>query len=288
MSPEQTRTSQQLLQQSLDLLTSVVLGDAGKEDILEMTRRAADAPLESLNRLVSAFRRPPISTGPRRPRRPLNEHQPGEVPFVLNGTLYDPADVRRFNGQALHLVPAAGKDYLLAVDDLATMRTWWDLLRWAQLEKYQYGGFRWESPPNPPPSSGGTGGGSSAGSIGPQDHNSGGGVGPVSPWFKLSHLYEDANFEGDWLTTEINRGFEGYDYGPQRYPSLESVGRGFLGLGDWEDVISSVKIEHGVCILFENAYFGLLDGGSSATLTQSEPSLDKFGFNDKALSVDCF
>ena len=67
-------------------------------------------------------------------------------------------------------------------------------------------------------------------------------------------LYEDANFEGDWLDLEANHS----------YPRLEAVGRGFLQLGDWNDVISSVKLlQVGTCVLFENEYFGELDGGSS-------------------------
>ena len=64
------------------------------------------------------------------------------MPVLLNGTLYDPEDVKRFDGQALHFVPAANREYLLAVDDIDLMVHWWRLLRWASLEDYKYVALR--------------------------------------------------------------------------------------------------------------------------------------------------
>jgi len=45
----------------------------------------------------------------------------------LNGTLYDPEDIQRFNGQELHFVPAANRDHILVVDDRDVMVKWWQL-----------------------------------------------------------------------------------------------------------------------------------------------------------------
>ena len=75
---------------------------------------------------------------------------------------------------------------------------------------------------------------------------------------------------------------------PSSNPNLEGVSRGFLGSGDWEDIISSVKVEHGTCVLYENHYFGVLDGGSSLTLIQSESFLERLGWNDRVSSAEAF
>jgi hypothetical protein len=43
----------------------------------------------------------------------------------LNGVIYDPEDVRRFDGRELHFVVACGGDYLVVVDDRRVMGQWW-------------------------------------------------------------------------------------------------------------------------------------------------------------------
>src|SRR5215217_3400918 len=107
----------------LEVLCSVVLGDADKEDIIDLLKRDKVDSLESLTRILTrgepmaateAARRPHRRSRKNRTASAPNVHQVPEVPVLLNGTLYDPEDVRRFDGQALHFVPAANREYLLA------------------------------------------------------------------------------------------------------------------------------------------------------------------------------
>lgn len=248
----------------LGVLSSVVAGDAGKEDIIAMIRREGGEPSD--NRLTKL-----ITRGGVRAAAPPIAHKPPAVPFALNGTLYDPQDIRRFDGQALHFVPSQDKEYMLVIDKVDVMLHWWRLARLAAIESYKYGGYHFGPGEAPPPAAGG---------VGPQDHQ----VGPEAPvpfYFYFSYLYEDMDFQGGWLTLEGRRGVT-------QYANLTHVSRGFLGLGDWNDVISSVKIEHGVTVLYEHVYFGVLDGGSTLTLTRSENYLERFGWNDRASSVEAF
>ena len=265
----------------LDVLTSVVIGDASKEDIIGLMRGEGDQSFKALNKILG---RPPDGLE-RENAAKLDKgivHRVPKVPILLNATLYDPEDIQRFNGQALHLVQTANKDYLLAIDDADVMMHWWRLARLASLEHYKGGAYYKKGGPKP------VGGQPQPGQITPQDHEGGGGVGPVSPHFYLSHVYQHADFQGDKLSTEINRGFEGYSYGPQHYANLLHVSRGFLGGGNWNDIISSVWVEHGTCILHEHIYYGVLDGGSTYTLTSNDNYLADNGWNDRASSVEAF
>ena len=70
------------------------------------------------------------------------------MPFVLNGTLYDPKDINRFDGQELHFAVAVSRDHMLAIDDLDVIGRWWQyiylssLTTRSPLEDYQYGATR--------------------------------------------------------------------------------------------------------------------------------------------------
>jgi hypothetical protein len=281
----------------IDVLASMALGDASREDVLAELNghrhQSAGAALELLTRERKS----------RRHHRHEEHHSRGphpipKIPFILNGTLYDPADISRFNGRELHLVQTKG-DYMIGIDDRRLVQMWWDLVR-AQafieaLKKkvegiagiHFYPSGTGKAAPEDGPIKAGGFGGYGGGGVVPQSGSSvpgesggsvviiGGGTFPQD----YALLYEDANFQGDWLNLESHHS----------YPRLEAVGRGFLQLGDWNDVISSVKfLQVSTCILFENEYFGELDGGSSLTLSASESSLDRLGWNDRASSVDVF
>jgi hypothetical protein len=184
---------------------------------------------------------------------------------------------------------------MIGIDDRSLVQMWWDLAFVEQLKKKVEGiagihfyppGTGKAAPEDGPIRAGGFGGYGGGGVVpqgGPIVPGASGGpvviVGGGTYPQDYALLYEDANFKGDWLNLEAH----------YSYPRLEAVDRGFMLLGDWNDVISSVKfLQVSTCILYENEYFGELDGGSSLTLNASESSLDRLGWNDRASSVVVF
>jgi hypothetical protein len=261
----------------LDLLFAVALGDATQEDVVTALR---DEGVESVAALIAAFREAAkvyktdfapslislerLSSKLPSPPEPAAHivHPIPKLPFLLNGTLYDPKDIQRFNGRELHLSPAARHDYILAVDDGDVMIKWWQLLYLQTvtlhnpLEQYQYGDYQF--------------------GIEPQNTGIGGPIVIITPPktpSPVSMFWEDMNFDGEGFVLHANRG----------YANLKKKGRGFLGLGDWNDVISSVQMQgtH-VCILHEHINWA----GSTLTLFSSEPYLARSGWNDRASSVE--
>ena len=191
-------------------------------------------------------------------------HRVPHVPVLVNGTLYDPPDIRRFDGVELHFVPA--DDHLLAIDDRSVIANLWQTSYLSSaLESYQYGGYD-------------TG-------VGPQiviptvPMEPGGELPPYNPGGSSGEggsgtlLFEHVNFDGDWLTLPKNKAY--YD--------LTEVGKDFLGLGDWNDVISSVQMyTTTMCVLFEHVH----RGGASLTLHGGTENLVAWGWNDRVSSVE--
>jgi hypothetical protein len=124
---------------ALELISAIAHKDAVPGDIAAQFRRerfdALDVQVAALARASAA----PESRGGReqpidvlrftRPTPPavvsrIVQRAP-KVPFVLNGVIYDPDDVRRFDGRELHFVVACGGDYLVVVDDRGVMGPWW-------------------------------------------------------------------------------------------------------------------------------------------------------------------
>ncbi|MEU3317268.1 hypothetical protein ABZ743_31960 [Streptomyces sp. NPDC006662] len=132
---------------SLELLTAIVKGDAGVEDgIAELRREGISSLKEALlvlrtegqaNGSTGTATRPDFTTMRRKPpvTRVRNiKHSVPQVPFVLDGILYDPTDIQRFNGQELHFFTSPGKDHMLAVDDRDVMVDW---LQFDYFERYR-------------------------------------------------------------------------------------------------------------------------------------------------------
>jgi hypothetical protein len=96
-----------------------------------------------------------------------------------------------------------------------------------------------------------------------------GGHGPQA----LTMFFEDMNLGGDFIQLEPNRG----------YWDLTHVGKGAFGLGDWNDVISSVNlIQTQICVLHEDIHWT----GQTLTLAGRTDFLEKFGWNDRASSLE--
>jgi hypothetical protein len=204
-------------------------------------------------------------------------HQVPKIPFILNGVMYDPQDIVRFNGKELHFIPSANDDYMAVVDNRDVVANWMqnaylssvagvDLRAAAQ--KYSHGGYNWGEGPGPrdygPPPPGQPGGPSIVVGSG---QTAGGRPGS---W---AHFFQDDWYQGDSFFLDAGL----------MYQDLTKVGRGMFG--DWNDEISSIG--------FQNISFIALGsdidfGGGLLFLWNGEPwrpSLNVYGWNDRVSSV---
>src|SRR5215467_10618605 len=123
--------------QLFKLISAVAAGDAERGDVVAALREHGIDALDLLVAVVARASRPERPqtrarrldlqqmTKPADPERSRYiVHQVPRLPFLLRGTLYDPADIVRFNGQQLHTIAAPGRDRLIVIDDPAVMNTW--------------------------------------------------------------------------------------------------------------------------------------------------------------------
>lgn len=276
---------------AVELLAAIARRDANPEDLTAEFRKQGADGLDLIALLarraaqprpdpataqswidVSQFARP---TEPRAAARIV--HRVPKVPFLLNGTLYDPQDIARFNGRELHFVVAKDSEPLLVIDDRPLIARWWELTYLTSMvaaaepaEQYQYGGHQTIAPqvhggdhPPIPPGKGQGGPGVGGGTVGAPSKPTG------------TYLFEDSWRQGESVLLRPNREFR----------DLRKVGRGLFDLGDWNDVISSVYMYFTyVCVLHEH----IADEGGGPTLTlylhqqQAHLNLDIVGWNDRA------
>ena len=210
------------------------------------------------------------------------KHKTPLVPFLLNGTLYDPTDIKRFEGVELHFIGAG--DHLLAIDDWKMMARWWELSfmssalesLWRDVAPYGV------KPKTAKPPSGQPG--ETGSELPPYSPNPGFSRPGGPPTFAFNtpnttYFYDDPNYSGSWIELTKNRG----------YSDLTEVGRGFLGLGDWNDVVSAVSTTLNVVVLHEHtnwrgATFTLF--GSGGSNPSGYDNLTAYGWNDRASSVE--
>jgi hypothetical protein len=191
------------------------------------------------------------------------------MPFLLRGTLYDPADVRRFDGQELHFIASADSPHILAVDDRAVMDRWWQFSLLSENAKtvkaqpsgtvtptgFEVGEIGGGTLPGSPPAGPGLilGG-----------HSSGTGRAP-----RRTVFYEHIYYRGSDLEVDPGRG----------HHDLTEVAWTFFGTGDWNDTISSFR-------LFGTARATLYEhvdwAGSTFTSSGDTPDLTQVGWNDRA------
>jgi hypothetical protein len=250
---------------ALDLMAAVAGGDAAIEDIAGQLKRDG---IDSVEAVLSMLRKGAIEhkSNARDVTKPINlkdqrNTTPREivsrivqrvptVPFILNGTMYDPKDIRRFDGQELHFVPAPAGDHMLVVDDRALITTWRQL---AYLEQYRSVGASPASNGHPP-------------TLESLRHGSARNV-------AITIFYPHIGFQ-DWgIFLEKNRG----------YWDLTEVCDGLFCESDWNDKISSVYM-YGtqVTVLHEHIHWT----GQTFTLFGSMSSLVEFGWNDRASSLE--
>ncbi|MEH7223833.1 hypothetical protein V7112_08425 [Bacillus sp. JJ1566] len=118
---------------SFDLLSAISMGNATIHDLAT-----------ELRRLGLYF---PYSKLFKEKQTKINSHtvqRVPQVPFSLNGTMYDPTDIKRFNGQELHFVPVLSEDHMLVVDNIELLNAWKFL---ANHELLEYQKMRQSKPP---------------------------------------------------------------------------------------------------------------------------------------------
>lgn len=194
-----------------------------------------------------------------------------EVAVLLNGTIYDPKDITRFNGQELHMVVPKHKGYLIAIDDHAVIASWHTSLIINDLAGHLAGTPYAHSPGYVHPSSGPS---PVPTPHVPQPESIGSGV--PAPYSGPSEtvFFEHDNSEGSDLRLDKNRGF--YD--------LTDVHSGLFGWGsNWNDRISSLQMWNtGITVLHEHIKWT----GQTLTLSSHTSSLRTYGWNDRASSVE--
>jgi hypothetical protein len=283
--------------QAVDLISAVARGDANVGDIAAQLRKQGFDALDVVLAIVARASAAPrerlraqrfIDIQQFSKRRPSDAvaktvHRVPYLPFLLNGTLYDPKDINRFDGRELHMIAASPGEPLLVIDDPETMARWWQFSflssrsaagLYAALEKYQYGGSQSSVepqfvpfPPMPEPE---------LEKPKPTQGSSGGSRSPGTYFYE--HMEVLSPNRGDELHLSPNRGY--YD--------LTEVSRGFLGSGDWNDIISAIWMaQTSVCVLHEHIHWQ----GSTLTITlvsqQAYGSpLANVGWNDRASSLE--
>jgi len=270
----------------LELISAVAAGDAAREDVVSRLRdEGIDALDVMVEVLAQATRKEPGVRGRSRPvnaqrlsngtapeRAPQIVHRVPQLPFLLQGTLYDPADIERFNGKELHFLSTPGRDHLVVIDDRAVMENWWQLSYVSSNLKtlanhVEPSTLPPPTPPNfdlPPP----------RGSSGPEGFSSPAIPAPPPP-VPHTNFYEDIFNGGSRLALGAGR----------QYEDLTEVPWTFLGTGDWNDTISSIEmiLTH-TTILHEHVHLS----GSTFTTGHNEPNLLVHGWNDRASSVQTF
>jgi hypothetical protein len=251
------------------------LREAGVRDLEELVRRVIGKTALEPETLDLFAPVPPPEIPPER-----ITHKRPRVPFTVGDVTYDPDDIKRFDGQPLYFVlrPLAGGDHALLAftgsDWLRSLTSYFQMWQHASLV-----------------SAGGSGAG---GQVAPLTN-----VGAGKDWYpgkdtgkgsKVVYIhppgrevlslegrfYVDRNFKGDTLYLAPNK----------VWPDLTQRSRGIFGLGDWNDVISSVQSAGATLLLFEHIHFG----GDVLLLTPYDIAADlgKFGWDEQVSSIKNF
>jgi hypothetical protein len=195
-----------------------------------------------------------------KPSRRGPAQRPVTVPVLIDGVLYDPKDIHRFDGQILHFVGPTGDRPLTAF----TGDQWPTALQTVIQYRGVAGTLGWQNwvvqvPSQYPVYEVPTGGG-------------GGGVVRYGP----AEFFTDPNFEGDHLW--LNWGWQWRD--------LTKVGRGdFWNRQSWNDCISSLLLPRpivGCLVLCEDINLG---GASFSCPNSDVRDLGPFGWGDRTSSI---
>ncbi|MFD3875506.1 hypothetical protein [Streptomyces sp. NPDC058623] len=242
---------------ALALLSAIVAGDADIQDgVAELKKYEIESTGDLLSELSEGikaaqdggqtlnFDQIPDET-PRDLIRGIIQIIP-EVPFILNGTMYDPKDIVRFNGQELHFVASLSGDHMLAIDDRNLFARWRQITR---LEQYLQ-----ESRSVP---------------VSKDLSSSHILLGPPNP---MTGFNEHINFEGDWLNCRKNRGFRKLGSWNDEISSFKMVGTQVAELHEHVDYLGQ-------------SWSKVLPYSASGNYYYEEPNLHRYGWGDRASSV---
>ncbi|MFM2148521.1 MAG: hypothetical protein RLZZ187_827 [Pseudomonadota bacterium] len=190
----------------------------------------------------------------------LRPHKTPEVPVEIDGTLYDPRDIHRFDGQALHFVGPSSAEGCGSCAGAIPLRAFtgrrWPAALQMLLQVQWAAGIlhhRWLP-------------GTAAVPQRPAYEDN-----PCNYNYRPSEFFEHVGYGGGSFL--VRKGYQ-----------VRDLTRSFLARS-WNDRISSVRPD-------PNTYTVLCDhinlGGSSFTVSDNSPSLVPFGWNDRASSVVCW
>ena len=97
------------------------------EDILDMVRQAVARRDDSPKAAPDPLNFKKFSVGADyKPRRDI-VHSVPEIPVLIDGVMFDPKDIKRFDGQELHFIAARDRQSMIAIADRAVMGKWWEM-----------------------------------------------------------------------------------------------------------------------------------------------------------------
>lgn len=294
---------------SLDRITVTdvlqALAQNGIEDLEQLVKAQIDSAKMSTYKPDSLNLYALPADTPGDPAYPIVHRRP-EMPVLVDGVLYDPADINRFDGQPLHFLVKPNDDgsaALLAYTGsqwTTALRTYFQLRDMLSAFDVVPVDFSIPGPPTAPnpitpppiplPAVPGSPGAPKAPSV--QQPPSSGNPQSPSPLTKQppspplvalalppppteSQFFSDANFGGDWMWLGPHLAWNDLTRVPRA--------RFLVFSSNWNDVISSLRTWVGTVTLYED----INRGGSSITFPPANhiPDLGPSGWNDRVSSI---
>jgi hypothetical protein len=245
------------------------------EDLIDHMRQTEKRAEEGSRAAISSVDIRRFSVGPDYEPKRDTVHQIPKFPILIDGTLYDPKDINRFDGQELHMVAAPNPIHIVAVTDRVVIGKWWELTYLSSLLHQPF--------LDPLTSLATTRDGAQL------PNNLGPTYAAYTPPTPTVFYREHDNYQGSELSHGKNRG----------YARLSTVSMGIFS-GDWNDKISSLIMQNMlVCKLHDDKYWGgetrtffgytpLSPEGPVVYPGNWVPNLRDYGFNDRASSVEAW
>jgi hypothetical protein len=135
-------SQQQGRNKDFDIISAIATRDAAVEDIVRELRnrgiKSVEDVLDMLRQAVvrrgdSAKAKPDpldfrkFSVGADyKPRQDI-VHTVPEIPVLIDGVMFDPKDIKRFDGQELHFIATRDRQSMIGITDRAVMGKWWEM-----------------------------------------------------------------------------------------------------------------------------------------------------------------
>ena len=97
------------------------------EDLLDMIRQAVTRRSDSAKATPDPVNFKQFSVGADyKPRQDI-VHTVPKIPVLIDGVMFDPKDIKRFDGQELHFIAARDRQSMIAIADRTVMGKWWEM-----------------------------------------------------------------------------------------------------------------------------------------------------------------